>query len=80
MSRGFATSRKATQGERARFARELLKPLLPKLRDAQRVLERAVGEAQNPPPDGERDGTLVDPEWSRCRDISDALRKLLEIA
>ena len=69
-----------SQGERARFAKELLTPLLPRLRRAQHLLRDVVGEAQNPPPDGERDGTLVDPEWSRCRDISDALRKLLEIA
>jgi hypothetical protein len=76
----FATSRKTTQGERARLALSMLKPFLPELRDAQRALEKAVGEAQNPPPDGAADGTLVDPEWSRYRDISDALRKLLEIA
>jgi hypothetical protein len=78
--RRVATARKSTQGEQARFALARIQPLLPELRGAQRALENAVGAAQNPPPDGEADGTLIDPEWSRCRDISDTLRKLLEIA
>ena len=75
----IATSHK-TQGQRALNARRQLQVLTSKLSDIQRALTAAVGEAQNPSPDGAADGTLVDPEWSRCRDISDALRKLLEIA
>ena len=48
------------EGERARFAKELLTPLLPRLRRAQHLLRNAVVKPRTQS-DGERDGTPGDP-------------------
>jgi hypothetical protein len=75
----MGTVKHLTQGQRAKMARSRLRALVPELDGVFVELREVVGLAQNPPPEGDRDGTLVDPEWSRCRNIKDALRKLMEI-
>lgn len=40
------------------------------------VLYTVVGKAQNAPPLGESDGTLVGLEWEVARDVCDAARRL----
>jgi hypothetical protein len=47
------------------------------LDDIRHALRKVVDRAQNPPPDGEGDGSLVDPQWSQCKSIVKSLDSLL---
>jgi hypothetical protein len=42
-----------------------------------RALRRVVEDAQNSPPHGAADSTLVDPEWTKMRNIATKLEELI---
>ena len=71
---------KKTQGERAAGAVSVLRRLLPTLTQVYDVLDRAVGEAQNSPPEGKADGTLTGLDWARYAAIAESLEEFLRYA
>ena len=78
----MGTVKHLTQGERAAILRRRLRAVLTsevaaELHEIGQELDRVVGEAQNGPPDGEADGSLVPPEWSKCQEIAQAIRDVL---
>ena len=68
--------------DRAKALAEIavIRPVLDAIESHVAKLDAIVGEAQNGPPDGKADGTLVDPEWSAMRDLVRALQNAGRLA
>lgn len=66
-----------TQLARGRDATARLLKLFPELAQCKEVLHKVVDEGQNAPPDGQRDGSLTEQQWTNLRDTKDALSRLL---
>jgi hypothetical protein len=66
-----------TQQERANAARDIVNELYPKLDEARCELRKVLDEAQNPPPEGQSDGSMTEVQWKQHRAVKKALDDLI---
>lgn len=72
----------STQNEQAAAAvakmNHAIDSVVAPMRSALRELRDVLDRAQNGPPDGEADGSIDDPTWTRLRDYANAVDAALQ--